>query len=77
MYCGNFARGLTPDLFSGMPTKKLVALYDQCPDCHGRGNAESRLPSRVKECDRCRGTGFVRRLPGVDKDRNDGKQQGP
>jgi DnaJ-class molecular chaperone len=54
-----------------MPTKKLVAVYDQCPDCHGTGKTESRLPSRMKECDRCRGTGFIRRRPGMMKKREE------
>jgi len=56
-----------------MATKKLVAMYDQCSDCHGTGKTESRLPFRVKKCGRCRGTGFVRRRRGMVKEREEDK----
>jgi len=56
-----------------MPPKKLVALYDQCPDCHGTGKVENRLPVLMKKCDRCRGTGFIRRRRGMVKDREEDK----
>lgn len=53
-----------------LASKKLVALYDQCPECHGTGKVVSRLPFRMRACERCGGKGFVRRLPGVAKDRD-------